>query len=101
MIPTFAATIDVRQIAPRERHALVFETFDQLPPGESLLLVNDHDPVPLHYQFQDRSAGQFGWDYLEAGPALWRVQISKTPTQATANSAAGGGTCCSGGSCCG
>jgi Uncharacterized conserved protein len=46
------ATIDVRNIIPRERHPLIFDSFLQLAPGESILLINDHDPKPLFYQFR-------------------------------------------------
>ena len=60
----FKATIDVRHIIPRERHPLIFSTFDHLGAGEALLLVNDHDPKPLFYQFQAESKGEFTWDYL-------------------------------------
>lgn len=70
-------TIDVRTIPPRERHPLIFNTFEQLAAGESLRLVNDHDPKPLHYQFQAEYANRFAWDYLEQGPDLWQVRISK------------------------
>lgn len=71
-------TIDVRTIPPRERHPLIFNTFDGLTPGEALLLVNDHDPKPLFYQFQSESNGEFSWDYVEQGPAVWKVRIGKT-----------------------
>lgn len=90
------STIDVRTIAPRERHSLIFAQFDALQPGEAVLLVNDHDPRPLLYQFEERRGGQFAWTYLQSGPDLWRVQIDKTaagPAQASA------GSCCSGGAC--
>lgn len=70
-------TIDVRQIAPRMRHPIVFGTFDMLQPGEAFLLVNDHDPVPLHYQFSEYFPDGFGWDYEEQGPLVWRVRISR------------------------
>lgn len=70
-------TIDVRQITPRMRHPLIFQTFDQLAPGEAFLLVNDHDPRPLFYQFNVERPGEFGWDYREEGPDLWRVRISR------------------------
>jgi uncharacterized protein (DUF2249 family) len=70
-------TIDVRSIMPRERHALIFETFRKLTPGHGLILVNDHDPKPLYYQFQAEHQGTFGWDYLEKGPDVWRVVISR------------------------
>ena len=76
-------SIDVREIAPRERHALIFQTFDRLAPGESFVLVNDHDPKPLYYQFQAEQPGQVRWEYLEQGPDIWRVRIGRTLDLAT------------------
>lgn len=70
--------IDVREIVPRERHPLIFRTFDDLSTGESFELINDHDPKPLYYQFQAERPGQLGWEYLEQGPETWRVRISKS-----------------------
>jgi uncharacterized protein (DUF2249 family) len=71
------ATVDVRQIVPRERHPLTFGTFDRLQPGQALRLVNDHDPKPLYYQFMAERPGEVGWDYLEQGPDVWQVRITK------------------------
>ena len=69
--------IDVRQIVPRMRHALIFGTFHQLGPGEAFTLVNDHDPKPLFHRFSAEHPGAFGWDYQEQGPDVWRVRISR------------------------
>jgi uncharacterized protein (DUF2249 family) len=69
--------LDVRVIPPREKHPTIFATFDALESGQSFVLVNDHDPFPLRYQFQAERGGTFGWEYLEQGPRVWRVQISK------------------------
>lgn len=69
--------LDVRVIPPREKHPTIFHTFDALEPGGSFVLVNDHDPFPLRYQFEATRGGEFGWEYLEQGPAVWRVQISR------------------------
>lgn len=69
--------IDVRTIVPRERHPLIFSTFEALGPGEAFTLVNDHDPKPLFYQFSAEHEGEFTWDYLERGPQTWRVRIGK------------------------
>ena len=41
------------------------------------MLVNDHDPKPLRYQFEAEHAGQFTWDYLGAGPDVGRVRIGR------------------------
>ena len=69
--------IDVRTIAPAQRHSQIFATFDALPAGGALELVNDHDPVPLYFQFEKMRPGQFRWDYLQSGPALWQVRIRR------------------------
>lgn len=70
-------TVDVRQTPPPQRHPLIFDTFEQLAPGESFILFNDHDPKPLYYQFKFERDGQFTWDYLQAGPETWQVRIGK------------------------
>lgn len=70
--------IDVRTIQPRDRHPLIFQTFDNLKQDESFELVNDHDPKPLYYQFTHEREGMFGWEYLEEGPETWRVRITCT-----------------------
>ena len=72
-----AATVDVRPVAPRDRHPLVFSTFRGLAQGQAFELVNDHDPKPLRSQFQVQVPGQFAWDELETGPAVWRVRVTK------------------------
>lgn len=69
--------IDVRPLAPRDRHPTIFNTWEGLPDGGAILLVNDHDPLPLYYQFACENGGGFHWEYLERGPAVWRVRISK------------------------
>lgn len=69
--------IDVREIPPVARHPLIFQTFDALVEGEGFELVNDHDPKPLYYQFLHERTDQFAWEYLEQGPAVWRVHIQR------------------------
>jgi uncharacterized protein (DUF2249 family) len=69
--------LDVRVIPPREKHPTIFRTFDSLEPGGAFVLVNDHDPFPLRHQFDATRAGQFAWEYLERGPLVWRVRISR------------------------
>jgi uncharacterized protein (DUF2249 family) len=69
--------LDVRFIPPRERHPMIFSTFDSLGPGHSFELINDHAPTPLYYQFLHERTGQFEWDNLEEGPDLWRVRITR------------------------
>jgi uncharacterized protein (DUF2249 family) len=70
--------LDVRTEIPRRRHEMIFEAFADLAPGDSYVLVNDHDPKPLRYQFEAENAGEFSWAYLEEGPEVWRVRIGRT-----------------------
>lgn len=69
--------LDVRELPPRERHPLIFGTFNALAPSQSFVLVNDHDPKPLYYQFKAERGDEFSWDYLESGPEVWRVRIGR------------------------
>ena len=69
--------LNVTTIIPKERHPLIFKTFEDLRSGESLVLIKDHDPKPLYYQFLHEREGLFAWEYLEQGPEFWKVKISK------------------------
>ncbi len=69
--------LDVRIIPPRDKHPRIFQTFDSLNPGEILLIINDHDPRPLKYQFEFERPGKYGWTYLEEGPEVWKVEIAR------------------------
>jgi len=74
--------LDVRPLTPPERHPGIFNTFKELGPGDSFVLINDHDPRPLLYQFQNEFDGEFEWWPLERGPLAWRVRIVKRRTKA-------------------
>ncbi|MFC7728380.1 DUF2249 domain-containing protein [Actinomadura keratinilytica] len=67
----------MRALAPAQRHEQIFAAFRALPPGGAFVLVNDHDPKPLSYQFAAEYPGLYTWDYLEAGPQVWRVRIGR------------------------
>lgn len=69
--------IDVRQIPPPQRHPKIFQTFDNLAVEQGFILINDHDPKPLYYQFLHEREKQFTWEYLEEGPETWQVRIKR------------------------
>ncbi len=77
MSKTPSVTLDVRNIVPRERHPKIFGTFDNLKKGEMMVLINDHDPKPLKYQLDAERPGQLDWKYIEQGPEIWKVEITK------------------------
>ncbi|WP_315065748.1 DUF2249 domain-containing protein [uncultured Clostridium sp.] len=73
----FAATVDARIYEPKDKHPIIFKTFENLSSEQKMELINDHDPRPLHYQFIMEFPEQFEWEYLEEGPEVWRVSITK------------------------
>ncbi|SEL32660.1 DUF2249 domain-containing protein [Haloferax larsenii] len=44
--------LDVREIPPAKRHPKIHEAFDDLESGDTLVIVNDHEPKPLFYEMQ-------------------------------------------------
>ena len=74
--------LDVRGAAPKDRHPRIFDTFRALGPGDSFILINDHEPRPLLYQFQAEHDGEFEWWPLEQGPQAWRVVVAKRESPA-------------------
>ena len=75
--PASDPDLDVRDMPPARRHESIFAAWQALAPGAGFVLVNDHDPKPLRYQFEAEHPGQFTWDYIEAGPQTWRVRIGR------------------------
>ncbi len=69
--------MDVRPIPCSIKHGLILKTWYELPVGDFFILLNDHDPVPLRYQFQAEFGDAFRWEDRERGPADFRVKISK------------------------
>jgi len=67
--------LDVRTLEPRDRHPTIFAHLDTLRPGETLRLVNDHDPAPLRYQLDAEFPDHYRWVSVEAGPERWVVDI--------------------------
>lgn len=77
MSANYAATVDARVLPIPQKHPTIFRVFDELTVGDSMLLVNDHDPKPLYYTFAAERTGQFEWGYLENGPEVWQVAIRR------------------------
>ncbi len=71
-------TLDLRPLAPPDRHRTVYEHLDCLAPGETLELVNDHRPSPLRYELEATRSGQYRWADGENGPETWTAAITCT-----------------------
>ena len=75
--------MDVRLIPCSIKHGLIIKNWLDLAVGDHFILLNDHDPVPLYYQFSAEWPGTFTWEHLKKGPTEFRVKIQKLkPTTA-------------------
>lgn len=70
--------LDVRVLIPIERHKKLIALFGSLPEGESFIFINDHDPVPLYYEFKSIYGDVVGWQYLNRGGREWKVKVTRT-----------------------
>ena len=56
-------SIDVRTLSPSSRHAAVLKVFESMKAGETLLVINDHEPVHLfqymRHERQDFDSPQY------------------------------------------
>lgn len=72
-----SAPLDVRVFIPIERHKMLLKMFAELPVGESFAFINDHDPLPLYYEFRSIHGDVVGWDYLQKGGIDWQVKVTR------------------------
>ena len=83
--------MDVRSIPCSVKHALIIQIWLQLPVGDHFILFNEHDPVPLYYQFAAQWPDAFTWQHLVKGPEEFRVKITKLKATAPVGEAS---DCC-------
>lgn len=74
--------LDVRALRKPDKHPTIFATYDNLAVGEAFVLINNHDPKHLRDEFEADQPNSFGWEYVERGPEVWRIRISKLTSTA-------------------
>jgi len=70
---TNSRTVDVRPMPAMTRHSHIIKIFEELAPGESLLVINDHEPIHL-VQFMKHERQDFDASSYQAhqkGPKEW------------------------------
>ncbi len=70
--------LDVRVLVPIQRHELLIRLFKELPTSEHFIFINDHDPIPLYYEFRSIYGDVVGWEYLNKGGREWKVKVTRT-----------------------
>lgn len=74
--------LDVRKLQPHEKHPTIHDRFDALEAGQSLTIVNDHNPKPLYYELSAEKADRFDSETYSAYRADDRVWVAVLPTKA-------------------
>lgn len=69
--------LDVRLIAPRDKHATIFAKLNELKLNDALRIFNDHDPRPLQYQLKAEHGDEFSWEPEKQGPEEWIISIRR------------------------
>jgi uncharacterized protein (DUF2249 family) len=70
--------LDVRATEPKHRFDTIMAAYEALLPGCSMELVVDHDPRCMYYTLRaTRGEETFGFVYLEEGPEVWRVEVTR------------------------
>lgn len=67
---------DARGVAKRFRHAAIFGALDALMPGETMRFCNDHDPLPLLAQLEQRYGGHLNIAYRQREPGAIVIDFS-------------------------
>ena len=70
--------LDMRVFIPIERHKKLIQLFKELPVDKSFVFINDHDPIPLYYEFRSIYGDVVGWEYLNRGGREWMVKVTRT-----------------------
>lgn len=73
--------VDVRGYPTWERHPRVFAAFDAMPVGSDLVVVSDHEPRPLRYEFDEQRGGAFVWEQRRLDEQLWHAVITRVPLE--------------------
>ena len=78
MSTTTPVHLDVRPVEPKDRFETIMAAYEALDPGATLDLVVDHDPRCMYYTLEATRGGDaFGFEYLENGPEVWRVAVTR------------------------
>ena len=77
LVPEQIYPFDARGIAKRIRHAAIFGALDALNSGETMRFVNDHDPLPLLDQLQQRYGSTVVIKYMQREPGQIVIDFTR------------------------
>lgn len=78
LLPEQIYPFDARGIAKHFRHAAIFGALDALHSGEIMRFVNDHDPLPLLNQLEQRYGAAVSIQYKQREPGQIVIDFVRT-----------------------
>lgn len=66
-----------RSSNPVDEDRILFETLDSLQMGESIEIIDNHDPSSLYEELQAYRPNEFEWNCIEEGPDTWKISVEK------------------------
>lgn len=69
--------LDMRGVPMLQRLDAILKAWKELPPGQSIRLINDREPLPLKLMFKARENGRHAWTYEKEGSPEWVALIRK------------------------
>jgi len=78
LLPEQIYPFDARGIAKRFRHAAIFGALDALNSGEIMRFINDHDPLPLLAQLEQRYGAAVSIEYKQRDPGQIVIDFVRT-----------------------
>ncbi|HLB12712.1 MAG TPA: DUF2249 domain-containing protein [Dehalococcoidia bacterium] len=66
--------LDVRPLTLPQRFSAIFAKLDELGAGDSLLLFNDFEPLPLFSELERRG---YTYESRQTGETEWHIKIDK------------------------
>ena len=71
--------LDVREIPPVDRHTRIHDEFDGMDAGDTLTIINDHEPKPLYYEMAAEVASfdEDGYEVSQDAPDKFVAEFPK------------------------
>lgn len=69
--------LDARYYKSGNENRIIFETLDSLQLGESIEVIDDHDPGSLYNLLQQERPNEYEWDYIQDSPGVYKISIEK------------------------
>ncbi len=69
--------LDIRELRTDNVDSIVMMTFDEMPVGDGMKIIDDKNSSPIHDQLERDRAGYYVWHDEKKGPDTWVSDVRK------------------------